>query len=118
MVRIRLTWVFAVAGLAGVVHPVFRGQITPEMYDFNASVLFVAMVVLGGLGSIPGSILGAAILWVLPNMLRNQVPALQDQRMLIFGAVLAAMMVVRPEGLIGRKQGGEEAGSHGSGSCR
>ncbi len=91
------------AGLAGVVHPIYRGQITPEMYDFNASVLFVAMVVLGGLGSVAGAVAGAAILHILPLVLRNQFPAIQEQRVLVFGAVLAAMMVVRPEGLLGRR---------------
>ncbi len=102
------------AGLAGVVHPIFRGQITPQLFDFNASVLFVAMVVLGGLGSIPGSILGAAVLFILPQVLRDKFPAVQEYRMLIFGAVLTAVMVVRPEGLFGgaraRGGGGEGEG--------
>ncbi len=108
------------AGLAGVVHPIFRGQITPDLFDFNASVLFVAMVVLGGLGSIPGSIAGAAILFLLPQLLRDKFPAIQEYRMLIFGAVMAAMMVVKPEGIFGRagKAGedgaGEEGGPEGS----
>jgi branched-chain amino acid transport system permease protein len=96
------------AGLAGVVHPILRGQITPQLFDFNASVLFVAMVVLGGLGSIPGSILGAAVLYILPNLLRDKLPEVQEYRMLIFGAILAAMMVVRPEGLLGARHRAEE----------
>ncbi len=98
------------AGLAGAVHPVFRGQITPDLFDFNASVLFVAMVVLGGLGSIPGSIAGAAVLFILPNLLRDKLPAIQDYRMLLFGAVMAAMMVVKPEGLFGARRTEEPAG--------
>jgi branched-chain amino acid transport system permease protein len=97
------------AGLAGAVHPVFRGQITPDLFDFNASVLFVAMVVLGGLGSIRGSIAGAAVLFILPNLLRDKLPQIQDYRMLIFGAVMAAMMVVKPEGLFGARRTGEPA---------
>ncbi len=92
------------AGLAGVVHPIFRGQITPQLFDFNASVLFVAMVVLGGLGSIRGSIVGAAILFILPQVLRDKIPAIQDYRLLIFGAVMAALMIVRPEGLFGARR--------------
>ena len=101
------------AGLAGVVHPIFRGQITPQLFDFNASVLFVAMVVLGGLGSIAGPIAGAAILFILPQLLRDELPDFQDYRMLVFGAILVAMMVVRPEGLFGasrRRDEGEEGG--------
>ena len=89
------------AGLAGVIHPVYYGQITPDLFDFSASVLFVAMVVLGGLGSVSGSVLGAVILWVLPALLRNQFPEIQEYRLLVFGALMAAMMIVRPEGIVG-----------------
>ncbi|MCE9638026.1 MAG: branched-chain amino acid ABC transporter permease [Planctomycetes bacterium] len=89
------------AGLAGVVPAVHRGSINPEMFDFNTSVLFVAMVVLGGLGSITGSIVGAALLWMLPALLANWFPEVQEYRYLFFGALMAAMMVVRPEGLFG-----------------
>jgi branched-chain amino acid transport system permease protein len=104
------------AGLAGAVHPVFRGQITPEMFDFNASVLFVAMVVLGGLGSIPGSVAGAAVLFLLPQLLRDKLPGIQEYRMLLFGAVLAGLMVVRPEGLLGRPRDAEEVEEEGEGA--
>jgi branched-chain amino acid transport system permease protein len=89
------------AGLAGVVHPVYRQQVTPELFNFDASVTFVAMVVLGGLGSVSGSVLGAAVLWILPALLRDWIPEVQDYRMLVFGAVLAAMMAVRPQGIVG-----------------
>ena len=91
------------AGLAGVIHPIYRGQVTPELFNFDASVTFVAMVVLGGLGSVAGSALGAAVLWMLPALLRDWIPEVQDYRMLVFGAVLAAMMVVRPEGIVGSR---------------
>jgi branched-chain amino acid transport system permease protein len=91
------TW----AGLAGVVTATHRGSVNPEMFDFNTSVLFVAMVVLGGLGSIPGAVLGAALLWMIPALLQDRLPQIQQYRMLVLGAVMAAMMVVRPEGLLG-----------------
>jgi branched-chain amino acid transport system permease protein len=93
------------AGLAGVIHPIYRGQVTPELFNFDASVTFVAMVVLGGLGSVAGSALGAAVLWILPALLRDWIPEVQDYRMLVFGAVLAAMMVVRPEGIVVARAG-------------
>jgi branched-chain amino acid transport system permease protein len=89
------------AGFAGVVYLVYRQQVTPELFNFDASVTFVAMVVLGGLGSVAGSVLGASALWILPALLRDWIPQVQDYRMLIFGAVLAAMMVVRPGGIVG-----------------
>ena len=89
------------AGLAGVIHPIYRGQVTPELFNFDASVTFVAMVVLGGLGSVVGGALGAAALWILPALLRDWIPQVQDYRMLVFGAVLSAMMIVRPQGIAG-----------------
>lgn len=91
------------AGLAGAAYAMHVGSITPDMFDFNTSVLFVAMVVLGGLGSIRGAIVGALLLGFIPTALQ-QVDALKDlvtYRMLFFGALMAAMMVVRPEGLFG-----------------
>lgn len=89
------------AGLAGVVPALHRGSINPEMFDFNTSVLFVAMVVLGGLGSITGAILGAALLWMVPALLSQWFPGVQEYRYLFFGALMAAMMVARPQGLLG-----------------
>jgi branched-chain amino acid transport system permease protein len=91
------------AGLAGVVTAEYRGSISPDLFDFNMSVLFVAMVVLGGLGSVWGSVLGAALLWTIPVLLQDVFPDVQRFRMLVFGAVMCAMMVVKPDGLLGRK---------------
>jgi branched-chain amino acid transport system permease protein len=93
------------AGLAGVVTAEYRGSISPDLFDFNMSVLFVAMVVLGGLGSVWGSVLGATLLWALPVLLQQHFPDVQRYRMLVFGAVMCAMMVVKPEGLLGRRGG-------------
>lgn len=93
------------AGLAGVVTAEYRGSISPDLFDFNMSVLFVAMVVLGGLGSVWGSVLGAAMLWTLPVLLQQYFPDVQRFRMLAFGAVMCAMMVVKPDGLLGKRRG-------------
>ncbi len=86
------TW----AGLAGVV---FASQITfinPSSFTFMQSVMILSIVVLGGMGSIPGVIIGAVVLIVLPEYLR----AFSDYRMLLFGAAMVLMMVFRPGGLI------------------
>jgi branched-chain amino acid transport system permease protein len=91
------------AGLAGVVTAEYRGSISPDLFDFNMSVLFVAMVVLGGLGSVWGSVLGATMLWTLPVLLQQYFPDVQRYRMLAFGAVMCAMMVVKPSGLLGKR---------------
>lgn len=55
------------------------------------------MVVLGGMGSIPGTILGAALLTVLPEMLR----VVAEYRLLFYGALLVILMIFRPNGLLG-----------------
>jgi len=86
------TW----AGLAGVV---FASQVTfinPTSFTFMQSVMILSIVVLGGMGSIPGVIVGAVVLILLPEYLR----AFSDYRMLLFGAAMVLMMVFRPGGLI------------------
>jgi branched-chain amino acid transport system permease protein len=89
------------AGLAGVVTAVHRGSISPDLFGFDQSVLCVAIVVFGGLGSVAGSVLGAAILYALPMLLQDWVPDAQQYRLLVFGGVMAGMMAVRPQGLLG-----------------
>src|SRR5574337_871215 len=86
------TW----AGFAGVF---FAGKMTfisPESFTFFESVLVLCMVVLGGMGSIPGVILGAALLLILPEMMRQ----FALYRMLVFGGAMVGMMIIRPKGLL------------------
>ena len=86
------TW----AGLAGVV---FAAQVTfidPSSFSFMESVMVLSIVVLGGMGSIPGVIIGAVVLILLPEYLRT----FSDYRMLLFGAAMVLMMVFRPGGLV------------------
>ena len=85
------------AGLAGVFFAGKFAFVSPESFTFFESVFVLAMVVLGGMGSIPGAIIGAVILIILPEVLRG----FASYRMLIFGAALVAMMIFRPQGLIG-----------------
>jgi len=90
----------AIAGVAGVLFAARYTFISPESFTFLESVRILSMVVLGGMGSLPGSILGAFLLTVLPEMLRG----LASYRMLIFGIALVVMMVFRPQGLLGKRQ--------------
>jgi branched-chain amino acid transport system permease protein len=86
------------AGLAGVI---FAAQITfinPPSFSFMESIYILVIVVLGGQGSIPGIILGATIITVLPEFLRGS----DNYRLLIFGGLLVLMMVFRPQGLLKR----------------
>ncbi len=85
------------AGIAGVFFAGRYAFISPESFTFLETVLVLSMVVLGGMGSIPGVILGAALLIILPEIFRG----FQDYRMLAFGGAMVLMMVFRPQGLIG-----------------
>lgn len=89
------------AGLAGALFAGFTGFVDPSTSTFEQSVLILAMTILGGLGSIPGSLVGAALLYMLPSFLRDWFPAISDYRLLFFGMVLVAMMIFRPQGLLG-----------------
>lgn len=88
-----------VAGIAGVFYAAKYTFISPDSFRFLESVQILSMVVLGGMGTLSGPILGAFLLTLLPEALRG----LASYRMLIFGAALVVMMVFRPQGLMGRK---------------
>jgi branched-chain amino acid transport system permease protein len=85
------------AGVAGVFFAAKYAFVSPESFTFFESVIVLSMVVLGGMGSVPGVILGALIVVILPEVLRE----FASYRMLIFGAALVLMMIFRPQGLIG-----------------
>ena len=90
-----------IAGVAGAFFAGFAGFVDPSTATFEQSVLILAMVILGGIGSLPGSILGALVLYLVPTLLRDWFPAISDYRLLFFGAILVAMMLFRPQGLCG-----------------
>jgi len=87
------------AGLAGAIFAGKMQFVSPESFTFMESVLIVCMVILGGLGSIIGVTLGAVILVLLPEILRE----VQLYRMLALGAGLVLLMIFRPQGLLGGK---------------
>lgn len=86
------------SGLAGVFFASQIGYINPDNFVLNNSILVVAYVVFGGMGSLPGAMAGAAVLTWLPEFLKDQVPA-EDRQMWI-GAVILLMMIFRPAGLV------------------
>lgn len=90
------------AGLAGAFFSSRMRFVSPESFTFLESAMVLCMVVLGGLGSIPGIILGAAALIVLPELFRG----FELYRMLAFGAAMVIMMLFRPAGLIPAKRVG------------
>ncbi|MET9960640.1 branched-chain amino acid ABC transporter permease [Streptomyces sp. NPDC006326] len=93
------------AGLAGTVQAHVQHTVVPEMYQFAGpvppnSAFLLAAVILGGMGTIRGPILGAALLFLIPAKLSF----LQDYQLLGFGIALIILMRFRPEGLIANKR--------------
>ena len=98
-------------GVAGAMFASFQGFISPESFTLTESIAILAMVVLGGIGHIPGVVLGAVLLAALPELLRHTVDPLQVTlfgqvlieaevlRQLLYGLALVLIMLARPAGL-------------------
>ncbi|SEL55311.1 branched-chain amino acid ABC transporter permease [Nonomuraea pusilla] len=82
-------------GLAGVLFAAHLSAISPTSFTFLQSALVLMAVVLGGMGSIPGVVVGAVVISLLPEFLRD----LADYRFFLFGVLLIVVMLVRPQGL-------------------
>jgi branched-chain amino acid transport system permease protein len=87
----------AMAGAAGVLLAHFDGYLNPKSFEFLKSFEILIMIILGGLGSIVGSIIGAIVLTILPESLR----AFAEYRMVIYSLLLIILMITRPQGLLG-----------------
>ena len=83
-------------GLAGALYAVRIGTVFPQELNIVVSINALALIILGGIGSIPGVIVGAIVLVGLPELLRE----FSEYRLLLYGIVLVAMMLLRPEGFI------------------
>jgi branched-chain amino acid transport system permease protein len=98
-------------GLSGAMFGAFQGFVSPESFTFWESVVVLACVVLGGMGHIPGVILGAVLLSIFPEFLRSTMGPLQDMlfghsiidtevvRQLVYGLAMIVIMLYRSEGL-------------------
>jgi branched-chain amino acid transport system permease protein len=98
-------------GVAGAMFGAFQGFISPESFSLTDSIAILAMVVLGGIGHIPGVVLGAVLLAALPELLRHTVEPIQMAllgqvwieaevlRQLLYGLALVLIMLARPAGL-------------------
>jgi len=82
--------------LSGALFAAKIGSIFPHSFEILVSITALAVIILGGMGSIPGVIVGALVLVGLPEFLRE----FDEYRLLVYGAVLVAMMLLRPEGLV------------------
>ena len=77
------------AGIAGVLYSLNYSSLVAKKFDYNTSILILVFVVLGGIGNLRGSVIAAAVLTVLPEMLRS----MNDYRMLIYAIVLIVVMI-------------------------
>ena len=84
------------AGVGGIIFAARQGSIFPDDFSLMVSIHVLCLIIIGGMGSIPGVILGAVILIGVPEVLR----AVALYRMLVFGALLVIMMIFRPTGFI------------------
>jgi branched-chain amino acid transport system permease protein len=112
----------AVAAVAGVIAGAKDGFVSPTLCEFQQSIMVLAMVILGGLGNSYGALLGAALLYlvpeylkflpsmiggnptlnaIVPSFIQDSLQHLSDYRLLLFGAVMVLMMLYRPQGLLG-----------------
>jgi branched-chain amino acid transport system permease protein len=87
----------AIAGLAGAFYSHYISFIDPNSFNYNKSIQILSMSILGGMGSIPGSIIGAIILTALPEALRN----FKLLRQIMYGVVIIVMVMFRPAGILG-----------------
>jgi branched-chain amino acid transport system permease protein len=90
----------SIGGLAGVCFAGKNGLIYPTTFDIQLSILFLAAVVLGGSGSITGAVIGGVAVSYLPERFRF----LNESRYFWFGITLVALMIFRPQGLVGSRR--------------
>ncbi|MCW6677802.1 branched-chain amino acid ABC transporter permease [Anaerococcus sp. NML200574] len=88
------------AGIAGALYAQSFGVLAANIFNYNKSFDYLVMVVLGGMGSMTGAIFSSIGLTILPEILRP----LAEWRMVIYALILIAVMIYRPQGLLGRKE--------------
>lgn len=86
----------AIGSLGGALFAVKIGSLTPASFEVLVSIQVLGLVILGGIGSLPGVLVGALVLVGLPGLLRE----FEEYRLLAYGAALVGVMILRPQGLI------------------
>lgn len=89
------------AGLAGALYAHYMRFISADSFAFPVSVTLLSLVIVGGIGTVLGPLLGAVILGILPELFRPLV----DYRMFLYAALLLLMIRFRPEGILGKRAG-------------
>lgn len=85
-----------IGGLGGAIFAAWQGSIFPDNFNLFVSINVLCLIIIGGMGSIPGVVIGSFALIALPDILR----AFSTYRLLLFGLLLIVMMIARPEGFI------------------
>ncbi len=96
----------AFAGIAGALFGHFRQFLHTNDFQFIRSIEIIIMIVLGGMGSITGAVLGAIVITILPELLRKLPGDLYSYRLVIYSALLIVIMLTRPQGVMGAKEFG------------
>ena len=98
-------WAFAIsavyAGVAGGMYTLFQSFVNPEVFGFSQIVLLLSMVVVGGLGSIPGALIGVALLGLLPEIMRTTMRSLLIWQEFAYGVILILVIMFMPRGIWG-----------------
>jgi len=94
----------AFAGIAGALFGHFRQFLHTNDFQFIRSIEIIIMIVLGGMGSITGAVLGAIVITILPELLRKLPGDLYGYRLVIYSALLIVIMLTRPQGVMGAKE--------------
>lgn len=105
----------AFAGVAGSLYSSYVHYIDPHTFGLSTSIVILCMVVLGGIGNIAGSIVGAGILTFLPELLRiviKGIPGISEKfpdfQTLAYGLLLVSIIIIRPQGLMGKSKSGRK----------
>lgn len=93
------------AGIAGGMFTLFQSFVGPDKFGFVTLVLLLSMVVVGGLGTLPGTVIGAVFLTLLPEGMRASMRSLLIWQEAVYGAILILCMVFMPRGIWGLLQG-------------
>lgn len=94
----------SMAGLAGGLYAHFNSFIDPASFAFSKSIELITYVVLGGMGSLSGTVIGTSILIYLPECLRGLSEVFKTYRILIYAVMLVLMMIFRPQGILGTRE--------------
>ena len=98
--RLSFTFSAVYAGWAGALYAGYMMYIVPTNFALNKSIELITTTVIGGLGSLTGSVLGAMLVTLLPEVFRS----LSNYRMLIYGFAVVLIIMFRPNGLYGYKE--------------